>query len=66
MTRPHFAVDTSPFVQGTMLVEASAGTGKTFSIAMSVIRLLLERDTVGAPLVDGVGNIRVAAFCKFW
>ena len=62
MTRPHFAVDTSPFVQGTMLVEASAGTGKTFSIAMSVIRLLLERDTDGAPLVDGVGNILVVTF----
>jgi exodeoxyribonuclease V beta subunit len=62
VTRPHFAVDESPFVSGTMLVEASAGTGKTFSIAMSVIRLLLERHPDGTPLVDGVGNILVVTF----
>ena len=60
--RPHFAVEASPFVSGTMLVEASAGTGKTFSIAMSVIRLLLERTPDGTPLVDGVGNILVVTF----
>ncbi len=62
VTRPHFAVDASPFVSGTMLVEASAGTGKTFSIAMSVIRLLLERRPDDTPLVDGVGNILVVTF----
>ncbi|MEP6956681.1 MAG: UvrD-helicase domain-containing protein, partial [Chthoniobacterales bacterium] len=28
---------------GTMLIEASAGTGKTFTIAFLVLRLLLER-----------------------
>jgi len=60
--RPHFAVEASPFASGTMLVEASAGTGKTFSIAMSVIRLLLERTPDGTPLVDGVGNILVVTF----
>jgi len=62
VSRPHFAVEASPFVAGTMLVEASAGTGKTFSIAMSVIRLLLERTPDGTPLVDGVGNILVVTF----
>lgn len=62
--RPQFAVDRSPIAPSTMLVEASAGTGKTFSIAMSVIRLLFERDAQQTPLVDGVGNILVVTFTK--
>ena len=57
-----FSADTSPFIPGISLVEASAGTGKTFNIAMSVVRLLLERDAQGAPLVQGLGNILVVTF----
>lgn len=64
MQRSHFDVVTSPFARGTTLVEASAGTGKTFNIAMSVVRLLLEQDESGAPLVGGVGNILVVTFTK--
>jgi exodeoxyribonuclease V beta subunit len=60
--RPHFRVVDSPFVRGVSLVEASAGTGKTFSIAMSVIRLLLEERAPNVPLVDRVGNILVVTF----
>lgn len=60
--RPHFDVLTSPFGEGITLVEASAGTGKTFNIAMSVIRLLLEERAPGTPLVDAVGNILVVTF----
>lgn len=37
-----FAVLTAPLT-GTMLIDASAGTGKTYTIAALVVRLLLER-----------------------
>ncbi|AMW05936.1 exodeoxyribonuclease V subunit beta [Gemmatimonas phototrophica] len=60
--RTQFAVDTSPFAPGVSLVEASAGTGKTFNIAMSVIRLLLEKDAHGEPVVKDIGNILVVTF----
>ena len=62
--REPFQVHRSHVPQGTALVEASAGTGKTFNIAMSVVRLLLERDARGAPLVRGVGSILVVTFTK--
>ncbi|WP_396213790.1 exodeoxyribonuclease V subunit beta [Gemmatimonas sp.] len=61
-TRQHFNVVHSPFAEGVSLVEASAGTGKTFNIAMSVIRLLLEERAPNVPLVDRVGNILVVTF----
>lgn len=60
MTTP-FAVASSPFLPGISLVEASAGTGKTFNIAMSVVRLLLEERN-GRFVVDGIGNILVVTF----
>lgn len=60
--RTQFAVESSVVRPGTTLVEASAGTGKTFNIAMSVIRLLLERKDDGTPLVDAVGNVLVVTF----
>ena len=63
-TRSHFHVASSEFSSATTLVEASAGTGKTFNIAMSVIRLLLEEGADGAPLVERVGNILVVTFTK--
>lgn len=61
-SRTQFRVQDSPFGRGVSLVEASAGTGKTFNIAMSVIRLLLEEQEPGVPLVNGIGNILVVTF----
>ena len=31
-------------LEGSKLIEASAGTGKTYSIALLVLRLLLKKD----------------------
>ena len=62
---PHvarFDVVKSAFPAGISLVEASAGTGKTYNIAMSVVRLLLEQDQAAQPLVGGIGHILVVTF----
>ena len=40
-----FAVNTVPLEKGTTLIEASAGTGKTYSIAALFLRLVLEERT---------------------
>lgn len=58
---PPFEVDRTPFGPGISLIEASAGTGKTFNIAMSVVRLLLEMED-DRPVVDGLANILVVTF----
>ena len=42
-TRPSFDLLRTEIGAGTTLIEASAGTGKTFTIAGLVLRLLLER-----------------------
>ncbi len=55
MSRP-FDVVTSPLAEGTTLLEASAGTGKTYALATLVLRLLLERK------VDHVREILVVTF----
>jgi exodeoxyribonuclease V beta subunit len=47
---------------GVSLVEASAGTGKTFSITQLVLRLLLDRKSDGTWRVGGIGNILVVTF----
>ena len=47
---------------GVYLVEASAGTGKTFSLTLTVLRLLLDRDVTGGHRVRGIGNILVVTF----
>jgi exodeoxyribonuclease V beta subunit len=47
---------------GVSLVEASAGTGKTFSITQLVLRLLLDRKEDGTWRVGGIGNILVVTF----
>lgn len=39
-----FDVARTPLRDGTALIEASAGTGKTYTIAELVLRLILERD----------------------
>lgn len=57
----HFDVVSAPFEPGIALVEASAGTGKTFNLALSMVRLLLE-GTEDAPVVSGVGRILVVTF----
>lgn len=50
------------FDPGVYLVEASAGTGKTFSLTLTVLRMLLDRDAAGAYRVRGIGNILVVTF----
>lgn len=45
--------------QGTYLIEASAGTGKTYNIQHLYLRLLLEREDI-----DNVGNILVVTFTE--
>ena len=47
---------------GVSLVEASAGTGKTFSITQLVLRLLLDRKEDGSWRVEGIGSILVVTF----
>ena len=42
--RPSFHLPTTPLGEGFCLIEASAGTGKTFTIAGLFLRLILERD----------------------
>ncbi|MBY0488661.1 MAG: UvrD-helicase domain-containing protein [Gemmatimonadaceae bacterium] len=56
-----FNVVTAPFEPGLSLVEASAGTGKTFSLALSMVRLLLEGSAT-EPVVSGIGRILVVTF----
>ena len=41
---PAFDLTATPLAMGTTLIEASAGTGKTFTIAGLFLRLILERD----------------------
>jgi exodeoxyribonuclease V beta subunit len=51
-----------PLDPGAYLVEASAGTGKTFSLTLTVLRLLLDRDATGEHRVRGIGSILVVTF----
>ena len=37
-----FDLSNTPLKRGTTLIEASAGTGKTFSLAGIILRLVLE------------------------
>lgn len=53
---------TVPLDPGVYLVEASAGTGKTFSLTLTVLRLLLDRNPTGEYRVRGIGNILVVTF----
>ncbi len=46
MSQP-FAPTTQPFIPGIVSIEASAGTGKTFSIAYLVLRMVVE---LGIPI----------------
>ncbi len=42
MKPAHFSLDTAPLDRGTVLLEASAGTGKTYTLVGLLLRLLLE------------------------
>ena len=44
MRREPFSVESQTLLSGRNLIEASAGTGKTFSIALIVLRLILEKE----------------------
>lgn len=61
-TRAAFEVASADFTPGVSLVEASAGTGKTFSLALSVVRLLLLRDAAARPVVRDVGRLLVVTY----
>jgi exodeoxyribonuclease V beta subunit len=50
----------SPVAAGISLVEASAGTGKTYCITLAVLRLLLEPDESGRERT--IGSILVVTF----
>lgn len=43
MTRNQFVPSSTPLLPGINLIEASAGTGKTFAIAMLALRLVVEK-----------------------
>lgn len=54
-------------LQGSTLIEASAGTGKTFTIAILYVRLVLgHQQPVGSPLADGMlpPNLLVVTFTE--
>ncbi len=57
-----FDLNDIPFDPGVYLVEASAGTGKTFSLTHTVLRLLLDRDEAGNYRVREIGNVLVVTF----
>ncbi len=42
MTFPRFELETAPLDQGTVMLEASAGTGKTYTLIGILLRMLLE------------------------
>src|SRR6266498_4165158 len=54
---PSFHLSTTPLATGVCLVEASAGTGKTFTIAGLFLRFIIERDL-------SVREILVVTFTK--
>lgn len=62
VTAQPFDALTSSLEPGVSLVEASAGTGKTFSITQLVLRLLLDRKSDGSWRVGGIGSILVVTF----
>jgi exodeoxyribonuclease V beta subunit len=65
MTRPvppRFLVEEAVFPPGVTCIEAGAGTGKTFNIALGVVKLLLEQEADGSPRFGGIGNLLVVTF----
>ena len=62
ITFPIFQVCHAEFPPGITCIEAGAGTGKTYNIALSVVKLLLERQPDGTPRYGGIGNLLVVTF----
>ena len=62
MTLPLFQVNHAEFPPGITCIEAGAGTGKTYNIALSVVKLLLEQQPDGTPRFTGIGNLLVVTF----
>ncbi len=62
MNRKDFVLAQTEIGAGSLLIEASAGTGKTFTIAGLVLRLLLERPglTIGQILVTTFTELATA------
>ncbi len=56
MSARPFDLAHTPIEDGTTLIEASAGTGKTYCLAGLVVRLLVEKK------VDAIGKILVVTF----
>lgn len=52
----------TPLENGITLIEASAGTGKTRSIILTALRLLLERSADGTPRVGDISRVLVVTF----
>ena len=55
-----FDLLTDPLSRGVTVVEASAGTGKTYTLAGLVLRMLLEPSGESAPL--GIEQILVVTY----
>ncbi len=55
-----FELLTDPLAPGVAVIEASAGTGKTFALAGLVLRLLLEPDGAAPP--PGIGQLLVVTY----
>jgi len=53
-------------LRGSQLIEASAGTGKTFTLALLYVRLVLGHRTAGDPLGEGImpPNLLVVTFTE--
>ncbi len=58
----YFDPTMKPIEPGITLIEASAGTGKTHSIVITVLRLLLERRPDGGYWADDISRILVVTF----
>ena len=55
-----FELLTDPLTPGVAVIEASAGTGKTFALAGLVLRLLLEPDGAAPP--PGIDQLLVVTY----
>src|SRR6056297_406783 len=53
-------------LRGSQLIEASAGTGKTFTLALLYVRLVLGQRTAEEPLGEGImpANLLVVTFTE--
>jgi exodeoxyribonuclease V beta subunit len=52
-------------LEGSNLIEASAGTGKTYSIAILLLRLLLEKQLAIKEVLMVTFQLRILQFCSW-